>query len=294
MNSMKKTLMMIGALLCANVGFSQDIIVDKKDSIRVIVPLAEVIRKQESDYDNVHRNEHYRKVWGRNTYFNISYNSTTKETSQLPLKSKPEGTEKFDSNISLGLQWGHTYNFHARPIGKVLFMGLDYTWMDFNFHKYKSQSPFSWYKEGEPIGQDKEGESFYAMPWHNEKYEGEYGMSFGPSLTLYPFTTLGLKGTDEIRVQLYYHIGYGAGMTFISDVPTNPTKPSSSDTQIELAWYHGLIMSFGANITWKFVGVGYESRKASNLQSKNFSHKFNMETSKFSQTINRFYLQFRF
>lgn len=238
--------------------------------------------KQKSDVDS-----HYSSIWERNTFFNISYNAASLSSKELP-SALGEYMGEFDSNWGIGLQWGHTYNFHKKPIGNVLFIGLDYSWMDINVNQYEDMEKPTAYEMG--------NEDPYSMPWFSKKWTLDYGMSVGPSLTFYPFTALHKSGTDNIRLQIYYHVGYGLGLAFIDGVemPEVSNVQDSSSENTEISWGQGLYTSFGFNLTWKFVGIGYEARRSTNCRYKNFNSDFDTGDTKFKQPMNRVYLQFRF
>lgn len=305
---MKKIYLLCVLLSCSSMGFAQDDYVPEavdsyvpevlSDSTDATPSIADIIKEQTGRSQITYTDSHYEKVWGRNTYFNISYINTSFESKQLPSATEDGAlatlTGKFENSFGFGLQWGHTYNFHKKPIGDVLFIGLDYSWLDLNLNKYKETELI----KCKEIKMD--GGSKFPLPWGNEMWMFDYGMSLGPSLTLYPFTALRRNGTDEIRLQFYSHVGYSVGLAVINDVPeivkgySSSSSVSTENTKTEIAWGHGLIISIGFNLTWKFVGLGYEWRKGTNLKYKSVNSDFRVNDPKFKQTINRFYLQFRF
>ena len=321
---MKKNLFLCLMLACSGMGFAQDDYVPEAvdnyvpetlaaDTVASVTSVDDII-KMNTDLDRTkHTDSHYSEVWGRNTFFNMSSINTSFESSNFPSAGGTKGTDgsyssvdelhgKFKNQFGFGLQWGHTYNFHKKPIGDVLFIGLDYSWLDFNLNKYKEDEVkgYQWGK----INMD--GKDRYPLPWANEMFTFDYGMSVGPSLTLYPFTALGKKGTDEIRIQLYFHVGYAISMAFIKDVPdvddsyysyfggSSSSSTKESDTTTEMALGHGLFTSFGVNLTWKFIGLGYEARHGSSYKYRSLATKFKLDDLKSEQMVNRFYLQFRF
>ena len=219
--------------------------------------------------------------WSKSTFLNIGYNMTKLSSKEFPATATRLANE-FDNKLGLGIQWGHTFNFHKYPLGSVLFIGLDFTWLDFNFNQYK--------KCDAPVGFDL-GEQVLNLPWHNEKMSLNYGMSVGPSLTLYPFTSLQNSGTDKIRLQLYFHVGYDVAYYQIKDVPE---KGNNQETSKKSAWGHGLYTSFGGNITWDFIGVGIESRNDGGINCKPVDDLYNTGKFKIKEKTTRLYLQFRF
>lgn len=315
---MKKSLFLCALLACSNMGFAQDDYVPEAvdnyvpealavDTVESVSSVDDII-KMNTDLDRTkHTDSHYNEVWGRNTFFNMSYNNTTFESKEFPTANNDGSLGdplygKFKNQFGFGLQWGHTYNFHKKPIGDVLFVGLDYSWLDFNLNKYK-EDQLTGYNFGKVKMDDKER---YPLPWGNEMFTFDYGMSVGPSLTMYPFTALGKKGTDEIRLQLYFHVGYAISMAFIKDVEdvddsgtsyyygSSSSSSKEPDKTTEMALGHGLFTSFGVNLTWKFIGLGYEARRGANYKYRSLATKFKTGDIKSEQMVNRFYLQFRF
>ena len=219
-------------------------------------------------------------IWKKNTYLNISYNNTSFSSNEFPTQDGMY-EDKYDSKYGLGLQYGKTFLFHKKPIGDVLFIGLDYTGIDLNYNVFEKSDPAPQYFRGERTP--------YNLPWHNKKLSLDYAMMAGPSLTIYPFTALGYDATDRIRIQLYYHLGYNVGMTFVKDVEE---KKGELGTDHELG--HGFLTSFGFNVTWDFVGIGYESRRASRNRVQSVDDDYKSSSIDTKQTTNRIYLQFRF
>ena len=220
-----------------------------------------------------------RAIWGKTTFINISYNKTKFKSSEFP--STAGAFEKeYDNDLGVGIQWGHTFNLHRNPVGSVMFFGLDFTWLDMNFNRYK--------KVTLPDGVYTRGEQVWNLPWHHEKLSLNYGMSLGPSLTLYPFATSD-NNSSKLRLHVYCHVGYGIEGVMLKDVMTN-----IRESQNEYAYGHGLFMSYGASLSWNFIGVGYEFRHDDNLKFKAVETEFDTGKMKAKEKTSRVYLQFRF
>lgn len=244
-----------------------------------ITTLNDIINMESETKTNNDNSARLRDIWNQNTYLNISYDITKLSSKEFPGTSG-KIDNKFDNKLGLGLQWGRTFNFHKKPLGSVLFIGLDYTWLDLNYNSYDASA--------EPAGFTR-GEQMLNMPWHHKKTSIDYGMSVGPSLTLYPFTAVNSSGAQKVRLQLYFHLGYDIGATFIHDVVNK-----DGDKKAQTTWGHGLMTSFGANLSWSFVGVGYELRNASSLKYKHVDSLYDTGKLKLKQEMSRVYLQFRF
>ena len=269
---MKKLLLSLFAITCL---FSYATEMGDTTKVMSLEDIIAMETQSKSDYDNI---THLRKVWGHTTYLNISLNKTKLSSDEFPSTTGVFSNE-FKNDIGVGLQWGHTYNLHKKPIGSVLFFGLDFTWMDFNFNKYKKDSIPALYTPGERTRN---------LPWHNEKMTLNYAMSIGPSLTLYPFTPLNSKAADKIRLNFYFHVGYGAEGALIKKVN------GGADVSDEWAWAHGLNTAFGGSLTWDFIGVGYEFRNDGSMKYKAIDSLFDTGKMKAKTKTSRVFLQFRF
>ena len=270
---MKKLLFSIFAIACVLTGYTTE------QGDTTVMSLNDIIAMEtqsKTDYDNINR---LRDIWSHDTYLNISYNKTEFSSDEFPSTTGGFPNE-FKNDVGFGLKMGHTYNFHKKPIGSVLFIGLDFNWIDLNFNKYKEGS----------LPNDSiynMGEETQSLPWHNEKMTLGYGMSIGPSLTFYPFTPLNSKGGNKVRLHLYFHVGYGAEGALIKKVN------EGSDISDQWAWAHGLNTAFGASLSWDHIGVGYEFRNDNNLKFKAIDSDFNTGTMKAKEKTGRLYLQFR-
>lgn len=243
--------------------------------------LSDIIAMESQSQINNDNSSRLRSLWGKNTYLNISYNTTKLSSKEFPTAVSPFKLEnEFKNKFGVGLQWGQTFNFHKKPLGNVLFLGLDYTWMDLNFNQYDADSVPKQYEMGD--GQ-------LNMPWHQKKMTLNYGMSVGPSLTLYPFIPTHNARAEKVRLQFYFHVGYSVGGAFIKDV-----MDKSGDKKNRIAWGHGLYTSYGANLTWNFIGLGFEWRNDNSINYKCVNKEFGTEKMKAKEKTSRVYLQFRF
>lgn len=268
---MKKLLFLIFTINCVLTSYATE------QGDTTVMSLNDIIAMEtqsKADYENVNR---LREIWSHTTFLNISYNKTKFSSDEFP-STKSSFPNEFENNMGVGLQWGHTYNFHKNPIGKVLFFGLDFTWMDLNFNKYK--------KDIVPQEYTNEGQ-VQNLPWHNEKMTLGYAMSIGPSLTLYPFTALNKQGSSKIRLHFYFHVGYGAEGALIKDAM------EEKEISDQWAWAHGLHTAFGANISWDHIGLGYEFRNDGNLKYKPIDDDFGTNKMKVKEKTGRLYIQFR-
>lgn len=245
-------------------------------------PSLDEIIETEANLSSKNENErHYKRVWGKTTFLNLNYSMSTFSSDAFPSASSPYQCE-YKNKLGLGLLSGNTYNFHKKPIGTVLFIGLDYVPFDLNLNLYDEEEASPQYTQGE-----KEP---YSLPWHKKKMTLDYGMSVGPSLTFYPFTAIHCNPTDHIRLQFYYRVGYHIGAGMIEKVSTSRDK----NEKAEFLWANGMSTSYGANLTWGFVGVGFEKRQFSKFLYHPISSDYKTGDVECEQTNERVYIQFRF
>lgn len=295
----KKVILAMAAMFCTFSAFAQineeEQNLDVNEDVTDVVSLDDIIQGETTLSKYKGDEEHYKQVWGRNTFFNISYNTTDMTGKQgdksLAGYNLDKKELKLKKNFGVGLQWGHTYNFHKKAIGDVLFIGLDYTWMDLNVNKFDKDTTVVEQKRFEQT-YFEENNVYANAPFHNSMWEIDYGMSIGPSLTFYPFTALHKNGTDNIRLQFYFHVGYNvSAMLMEKCIVKNDSKGKTC-----LEYGHGLFTSYGGNLTWRNIGIGYEVRNISKsiyrpLMTEYFDDKLENE---FSQKMSRVYLQFRY
>lgn len=251
-----------------------------------VMTLEQIIAQESrSKYVNDY-NESLRNVWGKNTFLNIMYNTSHKMSSvEFPSTTGPF-EHQYEPKWGVGLEWGHTFNFHRKPIGSVLFIGLDYTWMDLKFNKFDEENaPAAYDLSAEEVG------GVHNMPWHKEKMFLGYGMTLGPSLTFYPFTPTHNTAASKVRLQLYFHVGYGIEGALIKNAIT---EIKSEEPKNGYAFGHGLYTSYGASLSWNFIGVGFEIRKDDKLKFKVTDDSYDTGTLKMKEETSRLYLQFRF
>lgn len=227
------------------------------------------------------------KTWNKNTFFNISKNIERLSSDDFPTAKESVTSGKysahFKNKFGLGLQWGRSFNFHKRPIGDVAFIGIDYTWLDLNYSQYKAEKLA-------PAQYDRGSNEPYSQPWHNDKDVVNYGMSLGPSLTLYPLAPLGISATNKLRIQVYGHIGASGQLAILKKFKKTDT---AKEENAYIAGYD-VFTGIGANLTWNFIGIGYELRRTYTSNHYPQGKDFNNSTLELYQQFNRLYLQFRF
>lgn len=266
-------IMSLSCVMTVSAGESENVSV--QPSQQQVVSMGS-IKEKGVEPDSVRR---LNAIWGRNTFFNISYNSTEFSSNEFP-SGTGAFSNKFNKDFGLGIQMGQTFNFHKQPLGSVLFIGLDYTWIDLNFNNYKDAPVPEEYSMTE--------KNPYPLPWHQSKMQFDYGMSLGPALTLYPLTSLHKEAAEKLRLHLFFHVGYCVSGALID------MGEYKKDTTKEFVFGHGLFTSFGASLTWDFVGIGFDIRNDGSVKYMPTHKTYDTGKMKAKQKSPRIYLQFRF
>lgn len=304
----------------------------KEDSIE-ITTVKDIVRTKQSVASRAVKADHFAKVWGKRGFFNIAYNLKSEMTPHsdietgLGINGFNEGkVPKFSAKWGASIQVGKSIKLHKKPIANTACFNLDYTGVDINFNYYKAENggkdiydSKQQYTVIDPV--DGSSKDFYYLHWNLEKYCTSYGMSLGPSITLAPFNYVkGANGLHFLKFNFYYHIGYRASIMLMmgkieSDIqfvelntPTSTsyvaagtaaykTAKEAIDKRNENQFVvgHGLYQSWGINMIWKRIGIGYE-HSWSGIKYMNIAAKseYGDRKYKFDTTTNRVYLTYRF
>ena len=192
---------------------------DVKEDTANITTVKDIVAMQQNVLSNNNNEKHNNDIWRRRSFFNISKNSQSLESKNDVLTENGAMKLNFKSNWGVGLQSGVNYRLHKKPIANMVNICLDYSWLDLNVHHFKAENDVSY----DSRNKQEDDEDKYYMPWRLEKYEANYGMSLGPSVTVAPFVPLNVKELHYIKLQLYYHIGYNVSWSILNakdfDVP---------------------------------------------------------------------------
>jgi hypothetical protein len=305
---MKRKLIFILTCLLSTAVFAQvenddnKVVIDWSEDSTDITTIQDIIKVQQQVTNRNVTEQHFADVWGRRGYFNFSYNTT---------KLSPKGNYRngldndyvgeLKSNWGASIQYGRSYRLHKKPIGNVALFNIDYTGIDLNVNHFEAIGNGT-YKYNSSIKhtekEDGKDSKYYNLPWNMEKYEVNYGMTLGPSLTLAPFNLLSGNGLHYIKFNVFYHIGYNISMIYSPNDKKLDENQSGEDFQamesnLKMAWGHGMMQSFGFNISWKAIGIGFEHR-SSTIKYKAVNTKdFGKNEYEFSSATNRISLQIR-
>lgn len=310
-----KAFITAASMACACTAQAQDINsipnLDLEEDSTGVASVSDIVKMQQEVLSNKQAGKHFQNVWKRRSFFNMSW-------TESKMKCKQDNDEKlrgleFKSDWGVTLQSGTNYRLHKKPIAKMINIALDYSWLNLNVNHIKDAD----HEDGEFLYNSTDRnvktdvstgktDEYYVYPWKLEKYEANYGMTLGPSITIAPFVPLGVKQLDYLKIQAYYHIGYSASFLYTLnkeefDENQNPSQ-SNADAykdynamkdNLKLQWGHGMTSTFGFNIFWKRVGIGYE-RTTGTFKYKNFNTKdFGRDKTKFTNEYSRIYLTIR-
>lgn len=305
---MKRKLIFILTCLLSTAVFAQvenddnKVVIDWSEDSTDITTIQDIIKVQQQVTNRNVTEQHFADVWGRRGYFNFSYNTTKLS----PKGNYPNGLDngfvgELKSNWGASIQYGRSYRLHKKPISNVALFNIDYTGIDLNVNHFEAIGNGT-YKYNSSIKQtikeDGKDNEYYNLPWNMEKYEVNYGMTLGPSLTLAPFNLLSGNGLHYIKFNVFYHIGYNISMIYSPNDKKLDENQSGEDFQamesnLKMAWGHGMMQSFGFNISWKAIGIGFEHR-SSTIKYKAMNTKdFGKNEYEFSSATNRISLQIR-
>ena len=199
--------------------------------------------RTQTEYDNA--------IWKRKKHISISFSTQNMEDADNPLDMK------FKSQAGFNLDWGKTFYLHKKPIANLMKIGLDWSWLNLSFAKYKSGNgihlnssagDYSDYDDDDyGYGYDDEDNDFN-LDIDLGVYSLSAGMSVGPSFTFAPFYNTG-KGLQHLLAQTYFHV-----------TPSYTGIIMTEDGETEA--YHGYTTYFnwGINVSYKFISIGYEYR----------------------------------
>lgn len=323
MNILKKGVSLsVVCLLSMNVfaqndeGMSKMANIDWKEDSAEIVTVEDILKTQQDVTLRNTMEAHFRDVWARKDYINISYNSSKLSPNGQILLGLRDGSfvPEYSSDWGVSFQTGKSSRLHKNPIANMLQFYFDYTYVDLNVNHYKTNGSQGVYDTSVPnvvVKDDGPNDSIFHFPWNLNKYEINYGMAIGPSVTIAPFTSLKSQGLHYIKFNIFYHVGYHASLIYMQkdkDFKINDANPlTKKDIEgypwnydldkvrdhAQLAWGHGVTSSFGFSVTWKFVGLGYEYRTARIKYKYIDTSTFGDDSYKFKSSTSRIFLQFR-
>ncbi|WP_104384532.1 hypothetical protein [Sphingobacterium sp. HMA12] len=167
-------------------------------------------------------------------YLNIGYVSQhLKATDDL------DGESKIKSKFGASLSSGRTFFLNKEPIAKVLYFGIDWTYLDLNYAQFKQSETYS-YDDGNG-GMITETDDYVT-------HKGEIGMQVGPSV----------------------HVGLTDGFTLSGHVRFAPSY-SLLYADEDFSGGFGNFFTTGLTVNYGAFGLGFETRWGSAKHSFNIA-----------------------
>lgn len=211
-----------------------------------IVTMQSIIDVQQDLTNREFYSKHISDVWNKQGFFNLMFHNPAAITLNQPVSAEEnmKGT-RFESQFGFALQAGKNYKLHKNPIAKMVSINLDYLPLDLYVNKFAGSA-------AREVETAKDGK-YCIRPWDVTKWDANYSMSLGPSVTVAPFVLLKNKALSFFKLNAYYHVGYSASLLLFSN-------GAQKDKELLLDFGHGLYTSLGFNFSWKAIGLGYEKR----------------------------------
>ena len=274
--------------------------IDWSEDSTEIVTIDDIVKTQQGLTSNQFEESHFQDVWSRKGYLNLSYNNATltpDERIETGVPSLNGGiVPKFKSKWGVALEVGRGYKLHKKPIANILQFYIDYKYIDLNVNFFEHEGNGKGLYDTSVKLNDKK---FYT-PWNLDKYDINYGMALGPSITVAPFTSKSSKGLHYLHLNMWYQVGYHVSLLVMkndADADVNTAKSKGSEDKvregIKMDLGHGLTNTFGFSLTWKFIGIGYEHRSAGLRYFSLDEDTYGDQKYKFKSSTNRVFLQFR-
>ena len=305
---MKKLLLALAAMIltCAS-AWSQTIgdvnsaqLIDEGEE--AITSLQDIIGVQEDLVKREQYSAHIGDVWKHAGFFNIMYHNpgtiTLLGSSTSPTPASPKYTAKYGFSI----QSGKNHKLHKKPIGRMLSINLDYLPLDLYGNLcIGNNTKLPYGDAGNNVfdynqdGKMDSGGGDISTGWDYNLIEVNYSMSIGPSITIAPFVPLKVRGLSFFKFNAYFHVGYSASLLMLNGLwqshegnVTNAANVSSMD------FGYGMYTSYGANFSWKAIGVGYERRSGTSKYISVDGGENGLDGKFVLSEQNRVYINFRF
>lgn len=318
---MKKTILFFTACFFFAAIFAQETEMSKRlanidwqEDSTEITTVKDIVKVQQEIAKQTALKAHNDKIWAHRGFFNIAWHknySISPIGTQIPQGNDLDYIETGVDSYNGGrvpefkrkryggaLQVGRVIKLH-KPIANMVMFGLDYTGIDLNINYFSAEnnnnSIYDYQKE------NNETQKKYSH-WNADKLDVSYGMSFGPSITIAPFTHInGAWGLHYLKFSFYYHIGYEAkALLLLPDEKADINYPKNSNNKDikeynkpQLMIGHGLTQSWGINMVWKRIGIGYEHSWRNTMKYKTFDSNYEKYWYKFEGSTNRIYLTYK-
>lgn len=332
-----KTITTFVALLFTLTAYGQQNIENDTVAIKTV---DDIIQEQQGVTQSNLWLDHITEVWAYKKFLNISYNMSVLQSKNPILTGVAYNggiVPKFSSNWGFSLQRGTNIALHKKPIANFLRFNLDFVGMDLNFNHYSQEGDGlnlydsrvkNYFLSKNPYQASMD--SAYYTPWNLEKYEANFGMRIGPSVTFAPFVFInGARALHYLRINAYFHLGYRISAIYMmndkyADAAFQPYQELTAlinnyngtmtqaelqqaifqqamlkndvercDNNLKFDWGHGMTMTYGINMTYRRIGIGYEHTTGSMKYKALNTSDYGKSKYKFTSTTSRVYLSIR-
>lgn len=228
-------LFFIGLVLFPTQTKAQDNVTTNENSSSIsndsLLTLVQQLQKRQDDADLETK---WTKIWDkRKKHWSISYITSQKLT--LKDNENIESKSKFGINI----QRGRTWYLPHKPLGGMVKFGIDLDPMDITYVQYES----------DPVPVSSQAPTYTTDEKDDETDWGRhhitYGIGVGASVTVNPI--------DYLKASAFFHYIPGVGALIYDS---------------NVSWGYQGMCSFGFNVAWKAISLGFETRWGSSTFSK--------------------------
>jgi len=231
----KALLFLMGLVLFPIQALAQDEITKNETSGNVSNDsLLTLVQELQQKQAKAEQEKKWEKIWDkRKKHWSFSYITSQK----LTLKNDENSVSK--SSFGVNVKRGRTWYLPKKPLGGMVRFGIDLDPLDFTYVKYKSD-PVS-IQTTTAVADEGEEEEEVSLGRH----QITYGIGIGPSVTVNPI--------DHLKASAFFHYVPGVGALIYDS---------------KFSWGYQGMCSFGFNVAYKVISLGFEARWGSSTFSK--------------------------
>ena len=255
-------------------------------AVEVVEELPTVVEepKSEINYDQLE------KRWKRRKFWNFGYS--------VPTLERTDGTfMDWEPDFAVSVQNGRTAYFHKKPLGGMVKIGLDYSFLDITYSKLNLKhiesaevgdntsipsGPSVSDGFDEIVSDDPSGSILSAVGFNIGMHKIDETLSVGPRIAINP--------VDHLMIGAYFHGGFTASGIYENE---------------NFSYGFGYTLATGLCVSYKVIGFGFEylcgKVKYRQIDFDEFdgdvaslSEMFSSESFHLKHSGPRFYVSFRF
>lgn len=258
-------------------------------AVEVVEELPTVVEepKSEINYDQLE------KRWKRRKFWNFGYS--------VPTLERTDGTfMDWEPDFAVSVQNGRTAYFHKKPLGGMVKIGLDYSFLDITYSKLNLKhiesaevgdntdntsipsDPSVSDGFDEIVSDDPSGSILSAVGFNIGMHKIDETLSVGPRIAINP--------VDHLMIGAYFHGGFTMSGIYENE---------------NFSYGFGYTLSTGLCVSYKVIGFGFEylcgkvkykqiDFDEMDLDELSFSEMFSSESFRLKHKGPRVYVSFRF